>query len=87
MDTDFCLFFCFGLGNEGSLCGRTDAFSDIETLLRQWAGEGKREAKSGITVGISKQCSFSEEGDWLDSQVISLYAVLWKLYVNLIFVS
>lgn len=41
-------------------------------------GERKREAKSRITVGISKKHAFFffEENDLMDLQVFSLYAVL-----------
>lgn len=42
-------------------------------------GERKREAKSRITVGISKNMLFFfffEENDLMDLQVFSLYAVL-----------
>ena len=74
----FC-FVLFGVGNEGSFPGRTEAFSVVQTHIgiSQLVGERKREAKSGITVDISKKHSFFffEENNLMDLQVVSLYAV------------
>ena len=48
------------MGNEGGFPGRTEAFSVVQTHIgiSQLVGERKREAKSRITVDISKKHSF-----------------------------
>lgn len=66
------------MGNEGGFPGRTEAFSVVQTHIgiSQLVGERKREAKSRITVDISKKHSFFfEENNLMDLQVVSLYAV------------